>query len=83
MGNNYQHFKAKFRPHKNQQLQADYIITSDGKNIGDAIQKYQFGFKNGCSTLQSLTILTTNIPTNNIIGNRSAELFLDICKAFA
>ena len=43
MWNNYKHSKAKFRLHKNQQLQVDYIVTSDGKNTGKNIKKKTAG----------------------------------------
>lgn len=46
------------------------------------IPKYQFGFKNECSTIHPLVILASNIETAKLTGNKSTALFIDIQKAF-
>lgn len=46
------------------------------------IPPYQFGFRNKCSTIHPLTILTNNIETTRLNGRKTAAIFLDIHKAF-
>ena len=43
---------------------------------------YQFGFKSKCSTMHHLAILTNNVETSKLNGNKTAALFMDINKAF-
>lgn len=52
------------------------------KEIGHKIPNYQFGFKEKNSTIHPVTILTSNVQANKLIGNHNAALFLDISKAF-
>lgn len=52
------------------------------ENTGHQIPNYQFGFKTNSSTTQPLTILTNNVETSKLNGNKSVALFMDINKAF-
>lgn len=56
-----------------------YLLQNE---IGHKIPDYQFGFKHQTSTIHPVTILTSNIQANQLMGNHSAALFLDISKAF-
>jgi hypothetical protein len=50
--------------------------------IGHRIPRYQFGFKEGHSTIHPLIPLTNNVQVNKLMGKKSAALFMDINKAF-
>lgn len=50
--------------------------------VRNKIPVQQFGFKEKCSTLHPLTILTSNVQTAKLNNLKSAALFLDIKKAF-
>lgn len=50
--------------------------------VGHVIPRYQFGFREGCSTIHPLTVITSNIQTAKLSGQCSAAIFLDIHKAF-
>lgn len=52
------------------------------KHIGHTIPDFQFGFRDGKSTLHPLTILTSNTEASKISNTKTAALFLDIAKAF-
>lgn len=52
------------------------------KSIGHKIPGYQFGFRDHRSTVHPLVILTNNIETARINGDKTAAIFLDISKAF-
>lgn len=52
------------------------------KAIGHCIPEYQFGFKNGRSTLHALTTLTGNIEVTKLSNKNTVALFLDMAKAF-
>lgn len=58
------------------------ILKRLHSSIGQCIPNYQFGFKEKTSTIHPLTIITSNIQTSKLIGQRSAAVFLDISKAF-
>lgn len=50
--------------------------------IAGRIPIHQFGFREHCSTLHPLTILSSNVQTAKLNNLKSAALFLDIQKAF-
>lgn len=50
--------------------------------LDDQIPKNQFGFRQNSSTIHPLIIMTSNIQTNSIIGNKSAAVYIDLTKAF-
>lgn len=52
------------------------------EELDDKIPPHQFGFRKNSSTIHPLLILTSNVQTNNLKGNKSAALFMDISKAF-
>lgn len=58
------------------------IKTTLHNEVGHVIPGYQFGFREKCSTIHPLTIITSNIQTAKLGGQCSAAIFLDIHKAF-
>lgn len=50
------------------------------QEIGKKIANYQFGFKENYSTFHPVTIISTNIQKNRIVGNYSAAVFFYIKK---
>ena len=58
------------------------IKTRLNNELDSQIPKHQFGFRQNASTIHPLIIMTSNIQTNNIIGNKSGAIYLDLTKAF-
>ena len=86
--------KPNTNPHKANNYRPITLLSVLAKNLEQIMKKliletidhnipnYQFGFREKCSTIHPLTIITSNIQTTKLEGQYSAAIFIDINKAF-